>query len=473
MKNISIFLLLLFSQLQGQISLVGTEIALPPSQRAVLDSIISKYTVFQLNISPLLDSLKLNPKRTLSFRINDFQRKFYIVPNLSMFSSCRFATHNKEEIIYHTDYQPPIYKGKTTTSESARFLIDKTGLDGGFFAATKFYRIEPIHNHIPGANSDTYIIYDQSDSRSKEEFECGVNNEEMPIESKEDDGDPEINTCRYLEFAIDADYDFYTIFGNYNDVWNRIFRDMNFAEVVYLNTFNIQFKVNYAHCWEFSTNNPYTTLNPGLLLTQVNTYALNNLTNVSRDIFHLFTGKLTNPVWAGLSAGGIGLTNGYCWSSIHGYGYKTVAHEIGHNLGASLGPTHFTPANDIACLCGPSNPALGSVMCPGPKADNLWFCSQSISEINTFISNNASSLLGPNHPLQLNLSGVATGPSLNYATQWIKSTQSVIFDPVMYYFGTYVELNAPFEAVAAAPLFNHGGTPLLYFEILQGNYCEE
>ena len=66
--------------------------------------------------------------------------------------------------------------------------------------------------------------------------------------------------------------------------------------------------------------------------------------------------------------------------------YQTTAHEIGHNLDAD----HPTASN---CSCGTPS---ASVMCQGIKRPSLWFCSQSITEINTFLAtnNNRSLMLG-------------------------------------------------------------------------------
>jgi hypothetical protein len=152
----------------------------------------------------------------------------------------------------------------------------------------------------------------------------------------------------------------------------------------------------------------------------------------------LFTGR----DYSGLGISWKGqVCNSYAYSSseFRAEMFESTAHEIGHNLGASDNPA----SSD--CLCGGET---ASVMCQGPKANNLWFCQTSINEINPWLSY-YSGLLTGYIPDYRTLSSTATKFNEYLAREKITSTQ-VIENGSTVYRTKEIELNGGFEVKLGA-----------------------
>src|SRR5262249_15965514 len=111
-----------------------------------------------------------------------------------------------------------------------------------------------------------------------------------------------------------------------------------------------------------TTPQPYTSTNPGTLLSQFQSEWNTNQTAIVRDVAHLFTGK--NILAA--SGGVIGIaylpgvctaTDGYGLSQSHWSSTITIAQRVGltaHELGHNWGAEHCNQGPDPAEPCIPT-----------------------------------------------------------------------------------------------------------------------
>jgi hypothetical protein len=166
------------------------------------------------------------------------------------------------------------------------------------------------------------------------------------------------------------------------------------------------------------------------------------MTGISRNIAHLFT---TQP-WACAWRGYINHSLAYGLSMVWSEMYKTVAHEMGHNLDAW--DANLMNPVPPECLC--NTPGAASVMCQGGghKDPNLWFCQTSINQINPFLASK-SALLSSGFPNNLTLTGTTNGFNVYQATQKITSNQ-VINSGYTIYKAREVELGNDFEVKLGA-----------------------
>jgi hypothetical protein len=152
----------------------------------------------------------------------------------------------------------------------------------------------------------------------------------------------------YLKVATDADYEFYQSRGNnVTETCGYIFSVLNLIEGVYESTFNLRIIVTFQNVWTTS-GDPYSSTNATTLLNQFRSEWNANRTSITRNIAHLFTGKiLDNTEWGIGWIGHVSDSYSYSLSMNRTEMFETTAHEIGHNLNAN-----HPPATASNCLCG-------------------------------------------------------------------------------------------------------------------------
>jgi len=255
----------------------------------------------------------------------------------------------------------------------------------------------------------------------------------------------------YLKIATDTDYEFYQAKGNnLARTYSDIFSVLNIVEGVYESTFKMTFIVTHQNIWTTTSSGyAYNSTDYAVLLNQFRNYWNTNMTGVSRNIAHLFTGKNIG-VWGAAWLGQISNPNvpisansAYAVSWLRPEMYQTTAHEIGHNLNA-LDANLMNPVPP-ECLCGGNT---ASVMCQGLKAANLWFCQTSINQISPFLASKSTLLTG-SFPANLTLTGTVSGFNVYQATQKITSTQ-VINSGYTIYKAPEIDLGSNFEVKLGA-----------------------
>jgi hypothetical protein len=188
------------------------------------------------------------------------------------------------------------------------------------------YWIQPIADLVPGAAANDHVIYHDDDVLPVEGT-CGVTDKliaeqaifDVPADPMQGGGIAGTEFFSCTEIGIDADVEFFNIFGTVDAVENRV--------SLVINTVNLQYEseVNITHIItaiivRTSEPDPYSTTDPGGLLNQFTNEWNTNQGSIPRDVAHLFTGKNL----AG-SVIGIAWISSVCTTQ----GYGLVQHQSG------------------------------------------------------------------------------------------------------------------------------------------------
>lgn len=271
-------------------------------------------------------------------------------------------------------------------NEFVRLYIDNNQIKGVVSDGKDgFYAIEPLSDLTKGELDNRYVIFKTSDVKSGD-ASCGT---AEPITEAINKAQASARThttvstsCRILEVATDADYEYYL--NNKAKTNARILNDMNIVAGIFLNSFNIRIMVTYQHVYA-TKNDPYTFSNPYKLLNEEVKFWNENRKDIKRDLVHLFTGRILDELILGIGkTGTVGKSPELAYSLTFNMPeeYMTVAHEIGHNFGASH-------PKDAASGCSATSQ---SIMCSGLK-NGLYFSDFSKGEINAFLNEHDDALL--------------------------------------------------------------------------------
>jgi hypothetical protein len=181
---------------------------------------------------------------------------------------------------------------------------------------------------------------------------CGVDDDPLgwPRMSDLDKGaeaGPAVTNTRLLcNIAVDADYEFFALFGtNLSLATNYALTLMATVSAIYERDVNVTLSVSYLNFWGNPTD-PYNQTDGAAQLNEFRTYWQTNMSGVGRNLAMLLSGRNYSGV------AGIAYLNGLCSTNI-GYSlvsipqpvetYPTnqvnfntalVAHELGHNFGS-------------------------------------------------------------------------------------------------------------------------------------------
>lgn len=315
------------------------------------------------------------------------------------------ATGVKEDVYIDNCYT---YKGylNDDPAQFVRLTVTDKLIKGVLFDKSKGYLVlEPLSTFQKSNESEgKYAFYNLSSLKNSSNL-CGVHAIKSVLnESKQDkarQASTLTNPCRIVEIATDADYEWYSIFGNASNF--EIISIMNVVDGIYQNTFNLRMVISFQNVYT-ANNDPYTTNNDLLFLDQFRNHWNSNRQNIKRDLAHLFSGKTLNNSVVGVSYSGV-----VCANSSYSYGltvdsyndYYTTAHEVGHNFGANH-PNEVGHPEEC-------NPNL-SIMCQGSYSSNPVFTAFSQSEVNNHLNNYSSCLFsGPPQVQQTLLGGNPIG----------------------------------------------------------------
>ncbi len=207
------------------------------------------------------------------------------------------------------------------------------------------YWIEPLQGRVDGAEISEHIVYHSDDSLPHGGL-CGTLDDDLKIDQGRGvESGTRGSGCGggicVAEVACDADLEYLNDYGSIANVQNRI------ATVI--NAMNVQYETEVGITHQIGTiivrtTALYSSNNAGVLLDEFRSQWLNNHTNISRDIAHLFTGKNLQAPTIGVAWLGT-----ICASLTSGLGFSLVesdfngnfscatdlsAHELGHNWSA-------------------------------------------------------------------------------------------------------------------------------------------
>ncbi len=470
---IFIIMLACIGQMHAQIVPSIKKVALLEQDQAVLKQHVSKYTTFTIDKRALIDSLYKKGRCQFQIQLDEqLNWNFDLQPNDMRAPNYKQTYISDKGTFEYKDYTLNTFKGKTSKNQIVRFTIDENNFVGVILDNDAHYVIRPTKDYTRNLADESFIAYKSSDVILQNETSDYIHDAlAAPVDSK--NVNMSVNATEnprcpyYLKIATDADFNYYNVKGNsLAKVYSDNFSALNIAEGVYESTFNMKFVVVYQHVWTTnlpSSGYPYNTPMPypysntetdgEALLESFRNYWNNNMTGISRNIAHLFSGqsdvrsssilnKRGKIYGIAYKGGGISTSYGYGLSVYRADMYLTTAHEIGHNCNATDDPK--------SCDCVSPNPSL---MCQGGQNPNMWFCPQSINEISPYLASRSTYLTAV-FPSILSLAGTVGGFNVYQAIQKITSTQIINSEYTVYKtkdvelgYNFEVKLGAAFEIV--------------------------
>jgi len=245
-------------------------------------------------------------------------------------------------------------------------------------------------NDNSGNETDTYILYRESDLKDKNDFQCytddnlsseAIEKMRSSIISQMNDNSP---TDLYIaEIALELDFATYNIYGaSVQNTTNYALALMAASSAIYMKEVNVKFIIPYIRVW--TTADPYTGSNSNQLLNQFRAEWNANQQGVQRTLAHFITrrsGGLGGIAWVGVLCSPVNGGLGYGFSNTDGpilplptfsWDVMVVSHEIGHNFGSphthscswvgGAGIIDSCYASEGGCYTGPPVAAVGTIM---------------------------------------------------------------------------------------------------------------
>lgn len=229
---------------------------------------------------------------------------------------------------------------------------------------------------LPGGLAGEHAVYRGSDVAESAGGCAAADPVESSTRGPLASGQAQSSGCVEADIAIEADYPYYVWNGNSStQTINDIDAVMNSVELIYARDAKISYKItNYL---VQTTSGKYSSSDPNTKLTQFQSWWNSNQGSVTRDLAHLMTGTL-NGGQLGVafysvvctSSQAYGVSNSI-WTTNWANRVAVVAHELGHNWGA----THCNGLADCWLMCA----NIG--LCGG---DATRFSPSSIREIETY-----------------------------------------------------------------------------------------
>lgn len=372
--------------------------------------------VYSLDTKGLYDYLKSNPVvATIRFSLDGSKSyNLKLMKNDLRSSEYRSVITTAKGEISAPAQEVVTYKGviDDDNEQWVRLMVTEDRFEGYFNAKDEGFFVESLKNYTKGSIDGGKIVK-FSATEGEAAGICGAElGKAVTKENPPTNYSPEnLPTCRVLEIATDADWEFYNKWGlPYSN--NRIQNFLNVVEGVYQSNFQLRFVITFQNVYT-QNNDPYVidglALNGNSAADEIRDFWNANRGNVSRDLAHLFSGKTHNVPGQGqlygsiTQIGGVGQFGSICAIPAQSYSFTTdrnngayasTAHEIGHNFNAQH-------ANGTGCCPGASSCGTGSIMCQGAKALPIFFNGQEVNVIGTHINNNGG-CLGNNPTVTVN-----------------------------------------------------------------------
>ena len=176
--------------------------------------------------------------------------------------------------------------------------------------------------------------------------EAGVSSPAAPEDSIDDSQPAELaaGSLRVLQVAVDADHEFHLAYGDAATA--EIESILNVVDGIFQGEVGLTIQIVRTRIFSEEPD-PYTSTSANTLLSELRNHWTANETAVGRDTVHLFTGKDLDGSTVGM-AGLRAICNGNAYGLSQDLASDVimpllVAHEIGHNLGASHDPSTSDP----------------------------------------------------------------------------------------------------------------------------------
>jgi len=352
-----------------------------------LDGLLKAYTVLEFDLEQFNENI--NGKETSNPTLYVDENNIY---NMTLFpkdirSPNYKAVYSSSQGIEELNKSKNsiTYRGSLANGKFVRITSTRDFLYGVINTAKGLLVIDQLkyvldNKEIP---NNYIILYYLNDSKIQDGF-CPTNKKQKkdktPISSER------ITTsCQILEVATDADFEYFQNHGNNSN--NRILGEFNNIQGVYANTLNIEIVIVFQNVWT-TVSDPYSSTNGTIINNEISSTWQNTFGNIDQDLVHHFTGKNLGGLLGQASDIGTVCSNDISTSFTVDANLSnsyTVAHEIGHNLGAEH------PTGDPNSFC--SGTALQrTVMCQGANIPRIVFSNFSENQINNYLASNSACL---------------------------------------------------------------------------------
>ncbi|MCP3961520.1 MAG: hypothetical protein GY719_27065 [bacterium] len=303
-----------------------------------------------------------------------------------------------------------------------RLLIDPDLVMGYVELDGRRFFIDPAYKFVPGGGSNRLVIYQEADLLPEPGIDCALTEvrehaQGLDARSADAPGDQHLvagapskrfTLVRWVDFATDADFEYYAIHGSGTNAHIRGI--VNMINGFYGDTALIV-KVASQRVFTSQGGDPYSTCSVWGQWCELWDEWETNRQGVARDVAYLFSGKaLFWDLPNGFRHRVRGTANmlGTVCDLDRAYVLSTDYREVGlvsHELGHALDGRHLRDSlslsqelalcPDVDCgadTCGDPNPAGGPVMCGHIQQPTLDFHPVTVSEIKSFVASSGSCL---------------------------------------------------------------------------------
>lgn len=335
-----------------------------------LDRIFSAYEVIELSRKELREKAKNS--QVISF--SALGRNFVFTLKRKHLRSDKLQLTDAQQVMERRE--GVTFRGTLKDNEKSevRLMIDGRIINGFIIDGTTKYIITSATMYSDKASKDELVIYKATDiKRDPLQMQDSLRVPGLDKVTKFNLGGA--NQLRTIEVATDADYTFVQKFGGPDATNNFIMSVVNMVDALYERELGLSIKVVHQNTW--STPDGYTPNSGGdmsPLLMSFQDYWENKRDKISRDISHLFTGRVYGA--------GLAYIGTVCQAPSYAYGVSgfcgdsftqslVMAHEMGHNLGADH-------ADSGDCI----NSVMNAVLTSNVKS----FCQLSRNLITSYVS---------------------------------------------------------------------------------------
>jgi hypothetical protein len=225
---------------------------------------------------------------------------------------------------------------------------------------TRLWGIQPLRQSDPTAPVARHLVYRASDNWNLQ-YHCGVANVLTPPP-----GPPiGIDVFAQTDLSIEIDFPQFQHFGNATAAQNDALAVVNGMDAIYRRDVGITFLVGTVLVR--TTTDPYSSTDPGTLLSQFQNWWNANQTGVLRDVAMLFTGRPINGAVIGIAyvgqicniPGAYGLTE-----TMYAGPSTNMTNRIGlcsHEMGHLWNAQHCDATPDCRIMCSGLGGCSGNV----------------------------------------------------------------------------------------------------------------